>query len=196
MSRGFREGRTVIRVIRPLLVVVCCLALTGCAGLDLAGLSSGKAGQEEGAAKRPVSIENQQFEIRNCMARIDGVVVEPRPDSVIITIGCDVLFEKDTPMLRQAACGLEKLAELLKQYPDTKVKVDAHTDCMRSEEENFLLSELRAWAVKESMALKGLDPTRITARGWGESKPAASNATEEGRMANRRLTITLIPRQS
>jgi outer membrane protein OmpA-like peptidoglycan-associated protein len=85
---------------------------------------------------------------------------------------------------------------VVKKYPKTIISVDVHTDCVRSEEENLALSELQAWTLKKALVDRGVAASRITARGWGESKPAASNATEEGRQANRRITIKLALNQS
>jgi outer membrane protein OmpA-like peptidoglycan-associated protein len=91
---------------------------------------------------------------------------------------------------------LDDLADILKMHRKTQIRVDAHTDCTKSEEENLALSESRAAALKEALVARGVDAARITARGWGESKPAASNATEAGRQVNRRVTVTLIGSQS
>ena len=99
--------------------------------------------------------------------------------------------------MKPATCAeIAKMAEVVKKYPDTNIKVEVHTDCVHSEEKNLALSELQAWTIKKSLVEKGISQSRIKARGWGESKPAASNATEEGRKANRRVTIILAPSQS
>jgi outer membrane protein OmpA-like peptidoglycan-associated protein len=87
------------------------------------------------------------------------------------------------------------VTEVAKKYPKTHINVDTHTDCIRSEEENLALSELQAWTIKKAMVDKGVEASRVTARGWGESKPRASNATEEGRQTNRRISIKLSPSQ-
>ncbi len=88
------------------------------------------------------------------------------------------------------------MADVVRKYPETSIVVDAHTDCIRSEEENLALSELQAWTIKKALVDRGVAPSRIKARGWGESKPVASNATEEGRRLNRRITINLAPNRS
>ncbi len=79
----------------------------------------------------------------------------------------------------------------MKKYPETQIKVEVHTDCVRSEEENLALSDLQAWTIKKALVEKGVASSRVTARGWGESKPVASNATEAGRRVNRRVMIML-----
>jgi outer membrane protein OmpA-like peptidoglycan-associated protein len=73
------------------------------------------------------------------------------------------------------------------------MKVDAHTDCIKSEEDNLVLSENQADAIKEVLVGQGVASSHIVARGWGEAKPVDSNATEAGRQANRRLSITFLP---
>lgn len=175
----------------PVLLVFCWLALSGCAGFfgtgDTSALNSLSGG------KPLTAFEKQQVECRTRLGRVDGISIEQRQDFIRITFQCDSLFERDSDRIVPAACGLNDLADILKAHPETPVRVDAHTDCTRSEEENMALSEMRAGAVKEALAVRGVDASRITARGWGESKPAASNATETGRQANRRLSITLLP---
>ncbi|SPF46693.1 hypothetical protein SBDP1_610059 [Syntrophobacter sp. SbD1] len=136
-------------------------------------------------------------ELQSVLSRFDGTQIERREGGVFITIECDSLFESDCGSMKPATCAeIAKMAEVVKKYPDTNIKVDVHTDCVHSEEKNLALSELQAWTIKKSLVDKGISPSRIKARGWGESKPAASNATEEGRKANRRVTIILAPQNS
>jgi outer membrane protein OmpA-like peptidoglycan-associated protein len=92
--------------------------------------------------------------------------------------------------------AIDTVADVLKKYPETNVRVDVHTDCIRSEEENLALSELQAWVIKKVLVDNGVTSSRVAARGWGESKPVLSNANEEGRRANRRVTITLMQKKS
>ncbi|MEN6438200.1 MAG: OmpA family protein [Syntrophobacter sp.] len=182
-----------MRWIRGVTMACCLTVLAGCAGMDLPG----RAHRESAVTGKPVNfVESQLLEIQACMVKIDGAVVESQQDHITVTLRCDSVFDKDTARINSPhACGLDDLAEMLNKHAETKVKVEAHTDCMRSEEENLLLSETRASAVKDALVTKGVDGSRIMARGWGEAKPAASNATEEGRKVNRRITVTLLPRQ-
>jgi len=79
--------------------------------------------------------------------------------------------------------------KVMKDKPDLKVSVDGHTDSIGSEAYNQKLSERRAKAVRDYMVAQGVDASRITTRGFGKSKPVASNDTAEGRAENRRVEI-------
>jgi outer membrane protein OmpA-like peptidoglycan-associated protein len=138
--------------------------------------------------------DKQKVELQACLARFDGTKVERRGNAVVIIMLCDTFFESGSERINPAANPeIESVADVVKKYSETKINVDVHTDCIRSEEENLALSELQAWTIKKAMADRGVAASRVTARGWGESKPAASNATEAGRQANRRIAITLAP---
>ncbi|HIJ68051.1 MAG TPA: OmpA family protein [Deltaproteobacteria bacterium] len=142
--------------------------------------------------------ERQRVELQSCLARFDGTEIDRCENSICITIGCDTLFESNSDLIKPATCTeIATVAEVVKKYPETKIKVEVHTDCVRSEEENNALSDLQAWTIKKALVDKGVASSRVTARGWGESKPVASNATEAGRKLNRRITIMLTtPNQS
>jgi OmpA-OmpF porin, OOP family len=92
---------------------------------------------------------------------------------------------------------LAKVSEAFKEYPESQVSVEGHTDSYGSEEANMKLSSERAEAVREYLlaAGSGIDASRLTAVGYGESKPVASNDTEEGRRKNRRIDIVIIPQK-
>jgi outer membrane protein OmpA-like peptidoglycan-associated protein len=182
-EEGMRQGW-------PLLVIFCSLCLAACAGTT-------NPKERVPAALELDFLDKQKVELQACLERFDGTKIERRGDAVVITILCDTLFESCSERIKPAACPeIDSVAEVIKKYPKTKINVDVHTDCIRSEEENLALSELQAWTVKKAMADRDVAASRITARGWGESRPAASNATEAGRQANRRITIKLTPNQS
>jgi outer membrane protein OmpA-like peptidoglycan-associated protein len=91
---------------------------------------------------------------------------------------------------------LAKVNEAFKEYPNAAVTVEGHTDSRGSDEANLKLSTERAEAVREYLlATGGVDASRITAAGFGESKPIASNDTEEGRRKNRRIDVVIMPKE-
>ena len=87
---------------------------------------------------------------------------------------------------------LDRLVRLLKANPDKKVEIAAHTDWIGSNADNLQLSKDRAEAARQYLIAKGIDASRIIAKGYGETKPAASNNTAEGRQLNRRIEFTLL----
>jgi outer membrane protein OmpA-like peptidoglycan-associated protein len=70
--------------------------------------------------------------------------------------------------------------------------VEGHTDNIGKEELNIKLSQQRAEAIVSYLTEKGIDPSRLKAKGYGFSKPIADNNTEEGRAMNRRTEIKII----
>ena len=101
----------------------------------------------------------------------------------------DVEFDFDKAVVKPKYYkDIQSVAEVMKKYPDLKIVVEGHTDNVGGEKYNLNLSQKRAEAVKNVMVTKfNVDPSRLTAKGFGESKPIASNKTKEGRQKNRRV---------
>jgi outer membrane protein OmpA-like peptidoglycan-associated protein len=87
---------------------------------------------------------------------------------------------------------LDTVILLLKGYPDTRIEIQAHTDDRGSDELNQRLSDQRAEVVKAYLVEKGIDASRIETKGFGESKPMASNETVQGRSKNRRIDFKVL----
>lgn len=84
---------------------------------------------------------------------------------------------------------LDEAVKVMKENPTLRVAIEGHTDSAGSDAYNQKLSERRATAASEYLVQQGIDTGRMTIRGYGESKPAASNDTESGRAENRRVEI-------
>jgi len=82
---------------------------------------------------------------------------------------------------------IDRLVSFLKDNPSVAIEIVGHTDNIGSEKRNRVLSENRALSVKKALVAKGIDPSRLVAKGLGMSAPVASNDTEEGRQLNRRV---------
>lgn len=109
----------------------------------------------------------------------------------------DVLFQTASAALRPGATDrLRPLASYLRANPGVRVRVDGHTDSVGSEASNQTLSERRAASVADALGRMGVRAARIRYYGHGETMPAATNATEEGRRLNRRVKVTLVDRQA
>lgn len=86
---------------------------------------------------------------------------------------------------------LKRVVMFLKENPSIRIQISGHTDDINSDSYNLTLSENRAKAVFTFLTQNGISPERITYKGYGESKPVASNNTDEGRQLNRRVEFTI-----
>jgi len=86
---------------------------------------------------------------------------------------------------------LDKLLRLMKANPTMRIEVGGHTDDVGADTDNQQLSEQRASAVAKFLTGYGVDAARVSSKGYGETRPMASNGTEEGRALNRRTEITV-----
>ena len=102
----------------------------------------------------------------------------------------DILFDVDKATLRGGAeQNVRRIAAILNQYPEHQIAVEGHTDATGGDAYNQRLSEDRAAAVRLSLVAGGIDPARITSRGYGKAQPVATNDTPEGRQQNRRVEV-------
>ncbi|MUP45703.1 OmpA family protein [Gramella sp. BOM4] len=87
---------------------------------------------------------------------------------------------------------LNKLADIFKEYPQTNILVEGHTDNTGSDSYNLTLSKNRAQAVTGYLVDEGVDRGRFTTKWYGESQPKYDNTTAEGRAKNRRVEIAIV----
>jgi outer membrane protein OmpA-like peptidoglycan-associated protein len=95
-------------------------------------------------------------------------------------------------LLPTSNAELDKLTALLKSNPTLRIELGGHTDNVGADAANLTLSDQRAKAVRDHIIAKGIDGARITAKGYGETKPVTTNDTEEGRAQNRRTEVTVL----
>lgn len=111
---------------------------------------------------------------------------------LVMTLQEGVLFEYDKAELKSGAMrSLDPLIAFLKEYPDRTLVIEGHTDGTGSDSYNADLSQRRAEAVRGFLASNGISADRIIARGYGESYPVTTNATEAGRQQNRRVEVVI-----
>ena len=113
-------------------------------------------------------------------------------EGIIIRFNEKVLFAYDRSDLNATAkSNLDKLNAILVKYPETNITIIGHTDSKGSDSYNQTLSETRANSVTTYAGQNGVNKTRLTAMGKGESDPIAVNDTEEGRASNRRVEFVI-----
>ena len=102
----------------------------------------------------------------------------------------NVLFDFDKSVIKpEGAAILDRLVAFMKENPEKRVQFDGHTDSIGTEAYNQKLSERRAAAAQAYVTKAGVDASRVTTRGFGESNPIADNKTAEGRAKNRRVEV-------
>ncbi|WP_375752516.1 outer membrane beta-barrel protein [Vibrio sp. HN007] len=102
------------------------------------------------------------------------------------------LFDHDSFELAEGSAQyFNWLVGVMKKYPQAEAEIVGHTDSRGSEEYNQVLSEKRAQSVADYLVSQGIEESRLTVVGAGESQPKASNDTAEGRMENRRVEVTI-----
>jgi len=92
-------------------------------------------------------------------------------------------------LLEESYYVLEQVFNSLEAFPTVRVEIAGHTDAQGQDDYNMRLSYSRAKAVMDYLVLRGIDPGRMAARGYGETRPVASNDTAEGRAQNRRVEM-------
>ena len=123
-----------------------------------------------------------------------GVSVTRIGDNITLNMPGNVTFATDSSDLSPAFFDvLNSVGKVLNEFNKTVVEVAGHTDSTGSDQYNQALSERRASSVASYLKGRGVMGERIIMVGMGESRPVADNSTAEGRQANRRVEITMVP---
>ena len=105
----------------------------------------------------------------------------------------NVFFERASSNLKKVSHQeLDNLASLLKKYPNIKIEVQGYTDGNGNPDDLLLLSQERAWVVKNYLVLQGIDEQRIKSKGYGSKRPISKDDSESERMKNRRVEVKII----
>jgi len=123
---------------------------------------------------------------------IPGAKVERVEEGIKVEFNEKILFDFSKAEIGDSAKkNLDALVQILNKYPNTNIEIQGHTDSRGTDEYNMGLSERRAETVKSYLAAQGIDPSRMTTKGFGESAPAYSNDTQEGMAQNRRVEFLI-----
>ena len=115
--------------------------------------------------------------------------------------GINVVFNEDagvyfdtnkSDVKGTSANTLDRLVGILKEYPDSNILVEGHTDSAGADEYNMTLSKQRAQSVTSYLSSNGISSSRLTTKWYGESQPKADNSTAEGRAKNRRVEMVIV----
>lgn len=163
----------------------------GAMGAVIGGVVGGTAG---------VLIGNQMDkQAQKIEEEIPGAQVERVDDGIVVTFDENSGVYFDTAKFdinAESRATLDKLANVLREYPDTNVLIVGHTDNVGADAMNMTLSKNRAMSVTNYFVqTKGLGSERFTTNWFGEDAPIADNSTAEGRAKNRRVNLAIVPNQ-
>jgi OmpA-OmpF porin, OOP family len=116
------------------------------------------------------------------------------PDVTIVErelrLAVPIAFDGNSATIRSVSLRvLDTVAELLRDHPRMTLEIGAHTDSQGDDTDNLLLSQEQAERVRKYLIDHGVDSARLTARGYGETRPIESNSTSQGRAINRRIEL-------
>lgn len=143
------------------------------------------------------AVEEANARLNQALAQLRELVTEitnirETQRGLVINLS-DILFDVDQARLRAGAlANVRRISALLNQFPEYQIAVEGHTDATGSASYNQQLSERRAAAVREALVEGGVDPGRITSRGFGLTQPIATNDTPAGRQQNRRVEVIVL----
>jgi outer membrane protein OmpA-like peptidoglycan-associated protein len=121
----------------------------------------------------------------------EGIIVtfsEKNPDGSKMGVYFD--FDK-SDITSNSKLALDKLIQIFKEYPETNLLVEGHTDDKGADAYNLALSERRAMAVGNYLKANGISPTRLTINWYGETQPKVENTTDANRAENRRVEFAI-----
>ena len=139
-------------------------------------------------------MDNQERDMRQALANSEAAAIRREGNLLAVTLKGDISFDHNSAAVRPGLYSeIDRIANVMLQYRDTVIRVEGHTDSTGTEEYNLDLSARRAVAVKNLIAQKGINPSRLETVTYGETRPIATNETEAGRQMNRRVEIKIAP---
>ncbi len=149
--------------------------------------------QAQQAQLQAQQAEQQKEQLRQRLQQQLNSILQTRDSArgLIVNMS-DVLFDLNKYTLKPGAREkLAKVAGILLAYPDLKVQVEGYTDSTGTPDYNQQLSERRAMTVRDYLVGQGINLNNVTAQGFGQNDPVATNATASGRQQNRRVQMVV-----
>jgi outer membrane protein OmpA-like peptidoglycan-associated protein len=138
-------------------------------------------------------MDNQEAKLRQRLEG-SGVSVTRRGDNIVLNMPSNITFATDESDIKPRFFEtLNSVAIVLREFNQTLVDVNGHTDSDGSDEYNEELSQRRANSVAQYLISQQLDGNRFEVQGMGETQPIASNASFSGKAQNRRVEIEIVP---
>lgn len=160
------------------------------------------------AQKRSMLAQQRVDEFQKLIASFQSMIdsgklkVQMIDGRMVVVLSSDVLFDSGSAALSaNGKEAIQEVAKIMAQMPDKRFQVEGHTDNVPIQSpqlkyrfpSNWQLAAERAITVLKVMIANGVQADRISAASYGESKPVGDNDTKEGRAANRRIEIVIVP---
>lgn len=157
------------------------------AGADRERLRANMSQMDAASARQQAAQADQRA--ASLAQALERLKAQQTDRGLVVTLG-DVLFSTDEARLQPGALRTaQELANVLRQHPHHRIRIEGFADDRGSEAHNLRLSTRRAEALKDALVSLGVAADRIEAVGLGEAYPVASNRTESGRQQNRRVEV-------
>ena len=177
-------------------------AVIGAAGGGAAGAVIGKAsgnttlgaiiGATVGGAAGAVIGHQMDKQAKEIEEKVPEAKVERVGEGIAVEFNSAILFGFDqSDLTANAKNSLDDLVTILKDYPDTDIEIQGHTDSIGSEEYNQKLSVRRAASVGNYLSARGVSPGRLVMVGYGETAPEYPNTTDANMALNRRVEFLI-----
>jgi outer membrane protein OmpA-like peptidoglycan-associated protein len=145
--------------------------------------------QAEAARQQAQQAENRADRLQQQLDKLESNEADTGP--VLLTLG-GIMFDVDSANLKSGAYRtVDRIADFLKRHKQRTVTIAGYTDSTGAPAYNEELSQARADAVRAALLQDGVDPSRVVARGYGETAPVATNDTAAGRQLNRRVEVAI-----
>jgi outer membrane protein OmpA-like peptidoglycan-associated protein len=167
----------------------------GLVGGGKGALVGGAVGAAAGAGTGAL-IGNYMDKQEKALKQVKGANVERQGDQLVVKFNSAILFDTGKSKLKPVSeKDLGEFAKVLKEYKDTDLIVEGHTDNKGKKATNQKLSQARAKSVIAFLESQGVEGRRMTPQGYADDRPVASNADEAGRAQNRRVQIQITANQ-
>jgi outer membrane protein OmpA-like peptidoglycan-associated protein len=175
----------------------------GLAGAGIGALAGGGKGAIIGGAIGAAAgagagalIGNYMDKQEKALKEVKGAKVERQGDQQVVKFNSAILFDTGKSKLKPASKNdLTEFAKVLKEYKDTDIVVEGHTDNKGKKANNKKLSLARANSVITLLESQGVERGRMTGQGYADDRPVAPNTDEAGRAQNRRVQIQITANQ-
>lgn len=166
------------------------------AGGGKGALVGGAVGAAAGAGTGAV-IGHYMDKQEKALKDVKGAKVERQGDQLLVKFNSAILFDTGKAKLKpQSQKDLGEFAKVLKEYKDTDLVIEGHTDNTGKKDANLKLSQARADAVITELERNGVERSRMTGHGLGDTQPVGDNTTSDGRQQNRRVQVQIAANQA